>query len=121
MIHEKNDIEPYGMNEKEAKLLMSSEDVYEVLETFDTLDDAFTFIKEKYGIDGYEYAKEDASQSIKEEKEFIEYKHNKGDVDYIGYASFNVSDNIINYEKGIRNEPYFIWFPSGRVARVELY
>lgn len=99
MIHEKIDLFPYGMTEDEAKLLMTSEDVYDVLETFDSLEDALNFIKETYGIKAYEYAKEDSEQSINEEKEFIKYKHNNGDANYINYASFDVSDNIENYRK----------------------
>ncbi|HDK7194815.1 TPA: hypothetical protein PTV74_003122 [Clostridium botulinum] len=121
MIHEKNDLFPYGMTEDEAKLLMTSEDVYEVLETFDSLEDALSFIKETYGIKAYEYAKEDSEQSINEENEFIKYRHNNGDTNYITYASFDISDNIENYRKGKRYEPSFFWFPSGKIVRVKLY
>lgn len=121
MIHEKIDLFPYGMTEDEAKLLMTSEDVYEVLETFDSLEDVFDFIKDIYGIKAYEYAKKDSKQSIKEENEFIKHIHNNGDTNYITYASFDISDNIENYRKGKRYEPSFFWFPSGKIVRVELY
>ena len=112
---------PYGLTEEEANLLISSEDVYNILETFDKLEDALEFIKDLYDMNAYEYARRDAEQSIYEESEFIKYMHNNGRADYIGYTSFAVSDNIDNYRVGKEYEPSFYWFPSGRIARVETY
>lgn len=121
MKHEKVESFPHGMTEDEAKALFVSEDVYDVLETFDTLDDALDFIKEVYGTDAYIYAKKDAEDNIKEEKDFMKYKIDNGDIGYIGCTSFGISDNIENYRNGIPYEPSFFWFQSGRVVRVELY
>jgi hypothetical protein len=123
MIHKKVDKFPYGMTEQQVKLLTSSEDVYDVLETFDTLEDVFEFIKETYGMEAYIYAKNDAEQSIYEEKEHIKYMHNKGHVDYEAeaYTSFSISDNIDNYRNNKMYEPSFYWFPSGKIARVDTF
>ncbi|MDF2879633.1 MAG: hypothetical protein K0R54_190 [Clostridiaceae bacterium] len=121
MKHEKIDSFPYGLTEQEAKLLSSSEDIYEILETFDTLEDALEFIKDTYGLNAYEYAKKDAEQSIYEENEDIKYMHTNGHVDYLGYTSFAISDNTENYRNGKGYEPSFFWFPSGKIARVETF
>lgn len=121
MKHDKVELFPHGMSEDEAKLLMTSEDVYDILETFDTLNDALDFIKDNYGFEAYEYAKKDAEESVNDEKEMIKYSHDNGNLNYMAYTSFSISDNIENYRKGIMYEPSFFWFPSGRIVRVEMF
>ncbi len=121
MKHDKIDSFPYGMSEEEANEVMKSEDVYDVLEVFDNLEDSFNFIKSLYGDKALEFAKNDANQNIKEEQDFIEYQHKNGNPEYLGYASFDVSDNLENYRNHKIYEPSFFWFPSGRVARIQLF
>ena len=122
MVHEKIEEFPYGIAEDEAKLLMTSEDIFDILETFDCLEDALNFIKETYGIEAYDFAKKDSEQSIKEEKEFMkEEKECMKNTNYKSYTSFEISDNEENFKNRTKYEPSFFWFPSGRIVRAELY
>lgn len=118
MIHKKIEEFPYGMTVEEANLIMNYEDIYNILETFDTLEDSLDFIKDTYGVSAYQYAKEDAELNIKQEMEFIKYT---GDKNKLTYASFDISDNVKNYRKGKNYEASFFWFSTGKVIRAELY
>lgn len=117
MKHDKIEEFPYGMTNEEINALFRSEDVYDVLETFDTLEDALNFIKETYDIIAYEYARKNAEESINEEKDFIKYMHEKGELNYVGYTTFDIYD-IVEKQMNNNREPSFVWFSTGKVARV---
>lgn len=112
---------PHGLTIAEATKLYENEDVYDIFETFETLNDSLEFIKENYGNKAYKYAKKDAEQNIAEEESFIKYMQDKHDLKYVGYTTFNICSDIENCKKDVSDRFSFVWFSSGKVIKVEFY